>query len=392
MTHERHTQQGLPDLKLHEPSLGRARVVRQFRVLLVLIVLVLLLGLARTLWTRGSEATMLGARSRETAVLHVLVISPSGGGAGQPLTLPGTLQGRVEAQIYARTSGYVKAWFKDIGAAVRKGDLLAVLDIPEVNRQVDEAAANYELARIAFERWTRLRAQDAVAQQELDEKTGAFRQAEAVLKRLREQLAYGRVLAPFDGVVTRRNLNVGDLVNAGGAATPALFTISQVHQLHLYLYVPQDRAAQVRVGDPVDVVALDRPERHIAARVARTAGAIDQGTGTLQIDVELANADRALLPGSSVQALLRLRPTDRWLLPTNTLLFGAAGSQVALVRDGHVLRQAVELGTDYGRLVEVRSGLAAQDRVIVNPPDSVVSGQAVVIEPPAPAASAASAR
>jgi len=391
MTQDRHAQQGLPELKLHETPHARERVVRGARLLTVLFLLLLLLGLGRTLWMRRSEASVLQDRSHDSALLHVLVTQPRRGGGSDRLSLPGTLQGRVEAQIYARASGYVKRWLKDIGAPVRKGELLAELDIPEVNRQVDEAAATYELTKTAYERWVRLRAQDAVSQQELDEKTGAFRQAEAVLKRLRDQQAYGQVLAPFDGIVTRRNVNVGDLINAGGGASPALYAMSQVDRLHVYVYVPQERAPQVHVGDAVTLFVASHPERALPARLARSAAAIDLATGTMQVDVEVANADRALLPGESVQAVLTLAPSGTLALPTNTLLFGAAGTQVAVVERGKVQRRSVVLGTDYGQTVDIRSGVSATDQVIVNPPDSIVTGQAVAIESPAAAASRQSA-
>jgi RND family efflux transporter MFP subunit len=388
MTQERHAQQGLPEFKLHDEAqhLRRGKVVRGARWLALLAVLLLLLGLGRTLFGRWAEARTLETRSKDNAALNVLVIRPTATAAETALKLPGTLQGTIEAQIYARASGYVTRWTKDIGATVRRGDLLATLDIPEVRRQVDEAQANYQLAKTAYQRWTRLRAEDAVSEQELDEKTGAYRQTEAALARLRDQLAYGQVLAPFSGIVTRRNVNVGDLVNAGSSGAP-MFALAQIDKLHVYVYVPQDRAAQVKLGDRVDITQVERPDRPIAARIARTTGAIDVNSRTLQVDVEIPNPDHALLPGAYVEASLARKPSGALVLPTNTLLFGAEGVQVAVVKDGKVLRQTVVLGTDYGRVVEVRSGVTASDQVIVNPPDSIVSGQLVVVAAPQPAAS-----
>ena len=336
---------------------------------------------------------MLEARAAENAIMYVHVVQPRQEQADGRLTLPGTLQGIFEAQLYARTTGYVKHWFKDIGAPVKKGEVLATLDIPEVSRQVDEAEANFQLAKIAFERWTRLRADDAVAQQELDEKTSAYRQAEAVLQRLRLQLAFGQVLAPFDGTVTRRNVNVGDLVNAGnGGTAQAMFAMAQTDKLHVYAYVPQDRATQVGVGDSVVIVEARRPDKPIRARIARTAGAIDLNSRTLQIDIEVPNPQHALLPGSYVEVILEIKASNTLVLPTNTLLFGAAGTQVAVVKDGKVERRNVSLGTDYGQVVEITTGVSAGDQVIINPPDSIAPNQAVVVEVPVPAAQAAAKR
>ncbi len=383
MTEKRHAHQGLPDLKLLDPEHHRTRgsVVRAARLATLIVVVLLLLGLGRTLFVRWSESHVLEARAAENAVLHVRVTRPRGEQGDGRLTLPGTLQGIDEAQIYARSSGYVKQWLKDIGANVKKGELLATLDIPEVNRQVEEATANYQLAKTAYERWSLLRTEDAVSQQELDEKTGTYRQSEAVLQRLRQQLAFGQVVAPFDGTVTRRNVNIGDLVNAGyGGSAQALFSMAQTDRLHVYAYVPQDRAAQVRVGDSVDILQAGAPDKPVKARIARSANAIDLSSRTLQIDIEVSNPQHTLLPGAYVEVALQLRAGQTLVLPTNTLLFGANGTQVALVRDGKVLRQNVTVGTDFGKTVEIRSGIARDDLVIVNPPDAIAPGQAVAVE------------
>ena len=194
-------------------------------------------------------------------------------------------------------------------------------------------------------------------------------------------MSFGQVVAPFDGIVTRRNANVGDLVNAGSSGSgQALFTIAQTNKLHVYFYVPQDRASLVRIGDSVDIVQSAQPDKPIIAQIARTAGAIDLNSRTLQIDVEIPNDDYALLPGAYVEVALNLKSNGNLVLPTNTLLFGAAGAQVAIIKDGKVERQNVKLGTDYGQLVEVKSGVAAEDQVIVNPPDAITTGQPVVVE------------
>ncbi|KUM01984.1 hypothetical protein Cv017_05540 [Chromobacterium subtsugae] len=295
--------------------------------------------------------------------------------------MPATLQGMAEAQIYARTNGYIKRWYKDIGQPVKKGELLAELDIPDIDKQVQEAQANFGLAKTAYLRWKTLRAQDAVSQQELDEKESAYRQTEAELKRLRDQQDFARVVAPFDGIVTRRNIDTGSLVNAGnGGSAQALFATAQIDRLHLYAYVPQAQAGAIRVGDKADIARQEAPGQPSVGRVARTAGAIDPATRTLQVEVEVANAGHGLLPGQYVDVSFKLPNGGKLTLPTNTLQFGAKGSRVALVDAHHRVKlQTVALGTDYGHEVEIKAGLQAGDKVIVNPPDSIRDGQAVAI-------------
>ncbi len=393
MTEMKHAHSGLPEFHIHGPDndLTRAGVARKAAYAGVLIVLILLLGLANAVYGRWSRADTLSARAQAAAILHVLVVQPTPGSKLGPqftkLRLPGTLLGLSEAQIYARSNGYVKQWLKDIGEPVKKGEALALLDLPEVAKQVDEAEANYQLAKKAFDRWTRLRAEDAVSQQELDEKTAAYRQTEATLKRLREQLGFGQVVAPFDGIVTRRNVNVGDLVNAGNTGTAqAMFAMARVDKLHVYAFVPQDRASDIRVGDSVELLRANAPDKPIVGRIARTAGAIDNTTRTLQVDIEVDNADRALMPGTYVDIVFKIDPSNLLVLPTNTLLFSPEGPQVATVKDGTVTRKAVKLGIDYGQMVQVRSGVEETDQIITSPPDSIADGQKVIIETPAPKA------
>jgi len=292
--------------------------------------------------------------------------------------------------IYARTPGYVKEWFKDIGAPVKQGDVLAILETPEVNKQVDEANAAFNLAKVAFERWTLLRKEDAVSQQELDEKSAAYKQSRATLQRTKELLKFGKIIAPFDGIVSRRNVNVGDLVNPGNGGSPqALFGVSQTKNLHLYVYVPQARSESITIGQEVSVYKPEAPDKVVKGKIVRTAGAIDVATRTLQVDIEIPDGQTFLLPGVFVQASLPLDNQGRLILPTNTLMFGSQGTQVAVVQNGQVLRKTVALGIDYGRSVQIVGGLDPADQVIVNPMDSIANGQKVVIAaPPKPAEAA----
>ncbi len=389
MTEQRHAHQGNPEFHLHGPdnNQSRTKVVRITRNIVFVLLILMLFGLGKTLFTRWSYGDVLAARAEKNVLLHVLVASPSAASqaanAGS-LVLPGTLLGINEAQIYSRVNGYVKQWFKDIGDTAKKGETLAILDIPEVSKQVEEATANFELAKTVYQRWTRLRAEDAVSQQELDEKTGIYKQTEAILKRLRDQLSFGTIVAPFDGTVTRRNINVGDLVNSGNTGTAqTLFSMARTDKLHVYVYVPQDRASQVRVGQDVELFENSAPDKPHTGRIARTAGAIDTSTRTLQVDIEVPNPNNKLMPGSYIEAALKIDMGKALLLPTNTLIFGAGGPYVAAVVDGKVVKKKVTLGIDYGTMVVVRSGVTENDQIILNPPDSVAAGQPVVIETPA---------
>ncbi|OHX19971.1 efflux RND transporter periplasmic adaptor subunit [Chromobacterium sphagni] len=379
MTEPRNTHQGLPELHLHHTS--RSAVVRKTRIAAAIILILLLAGLARTLLVRRANTEALASDAASHATLVVSVVTPAPGHAEARLTLPATLQGMAEAQIYARTSGYIKRWYKDIGQPVKKGDLLAELDIPDIDKQVQEARANLELAKTAWLRWKTLRAQDAVSQQELDEKESAYKQADAEFKRLRDQQDFARVTAPFDGIVTRRNIDTGSLVNAGnGGSAQALFATAQIDKLHLYVYVPQAQAGDIRVGEKVDILRQEAPGRPVKGKVARTAGAIDPATRTLQVEVTVANPGHGLLPGQYVDVSFKLPKGNSLTLPTNTLQFGAKGSRVALVDAGNKVRlQAVAVGIDYGHEVEIKAGLKADDKVIINPPDSINNGQAVAI-------------
>ncbi|NWK76525.1 efflux RND transporter periplasmic adaptor subunit [Aquitalea sp. LB_tupeE] len=382
MTDQRHANQGVP--AFHHDTLpgldGRDKVARRARTVSLIIVLLLLAGLGRTLLARQANADTLAKQASQSAIQQVRVVQAQNNRHDNRLTLPGTLQGMREALVYARGSGYVKQWLKDIGQPVKKGELLAVLDTPDIAKQVDEAAASHELARTAYQRWSRLRAQDAVSQQELDEKTAAFQQTQATLQRLRDQQDFARIVAPFDGIVTKRNIDNGSLVNAGnGGSGQALFSVAQVDQLHLYVYLPQDRANQVKVGDPVDI-ALTEGGKPLAGKVARTAGAIDPASRTLQVEVVLPNAQHQLLPGQYVEASFKMSSPAGLTLPTNTLIFGSEGSQVAVVDEHNKVRlQKVALGTDYGKDIAIKAGLSGKERIILNPSDAIHNGQSVAI-------------
>ena len=345
---------------------------------------------------RSFQATALAAATQAHAKRYVTTIVPQAAGNGVPLTLPGTLLGINEATVYARGNGYILRWTKDIGSSVKKGDLLAEITAPEVNQALSQAIAAREqaassegLAKLTAQRWKSLREKDAVTQQELDERQSAYLQAQANLAaaqaneaRLRDLQGFNRVVAPFDGVVTSRRIDVGDLVDAGnGGAGKALFTVAQVDPLRLYVYVPQVYAQQIKVGDVVTVSLPERPGEEYQGAIARTARAIDAVSRTMQVEIRVPNPKQALFSGAYVQATLPIKQDGAALLvPTNVLLFRPDGPRVAAVdAAGRVRMSAVTLGTDFGTTVAVTSGLHPDDRIILNPPDSLVDGDIVTL-------------
>ena len=374
-----------------ESSIKLKKTLRSVKLVAVVIFALMLFGLGTALLERWSFAEVLAKRADESGVMHVLVVKPTTPDKNNPnmrLVLPGTLRGINEAQIHSRVTGYVKQWFKDLGDTAKQGETLALIDIPEINRQVEEATANFNLAKTVFERWRRLRAEDAVSQQEMDEKTGLYRQSEAVLNRLKQLRSFGTVTAPFEGRITRRNINLGDLVNAGNVGNAqAMFTMARTDRLSVYVYLPQDRTSQVKVGDEVSVYQTNAPDKIIKGRIARTAGAIDINTRTLQVDIEIPNENNALLPGAYVEVAMQIALGNSLIVPTNTLIFGAGGPFIAVIdQDNRAQKKKVTLGVDFGNQVEIRSGINADDQMILNPMDSLVNGQVVVPQSPAPRA------
>jgi RND family efflux transporter MFP subunit len=362
----------------------------------------LVVGAVIVLILRSFQARALESSTALHAKQYVTTISPTSGGDGQPLTLPGTLLGVIESTVYARSNGYVVRWLKDIGSTVKKGELLAEIAAPEIDQELsqavsarDEAAASAALAQSTADRWQSLRQKDAVTQQDLDERLSASHQAQASLAaananvgRLRKLQGFNQVVAPFDGVVTRRNVDVGDLVNAGnGGVGQALFAVAQVDPLRLYVYVPQAFAHQINVGDEVAVSLAERGGEQYRGSVARTARAIDTATRTMQVEIRIPNPSNTLITGSYVQVKLPINVDSRALVvPTNVLLFRPDGTRIALVDPGGRVHLAlVKLGTDFGTSVEVLSGIKTSDRLIVNPADSLADGDVVTLPAAAPA-------
>jgi RND family efflux transporter MFP subunit len=326
----------------------------------------------------------------------VTVIQPKPAAASSALSLPANLQALNSAPIYARTSGYVRKWFVDIGQPVHAGQVLAVLDAPEVDQQLaaaqadlQTARANQQLAATTAVRWQNMLAKDAVSKQETDEKVGDLAAKTAVtnaaranVSRLTYTQGFTRLIAPFAGIVTSRSTDIGALVTAGTAASTPLFTVSDVRRMRAYIRVPQNYSAQIHPGMHVTLTLPEYPGRSFDATLTRTAGAVEQSSGTVLVQVEAPNPDRALKPGAYAQASFPVAGASGAVaLPASALIVGESGTQVALVgADGKAHLRTIRIGQDHGNTVEVSSGVTPRDRVIDNPPDSLADGDAVQVQ------------
>jgi len=369
---------------------------RYLWVAIAVVVLLAIWGILSRLIARSA----LAHDAHEAAIPTVITAKPHQGPAADALVLPGSVQAYYEAPIYARTSGYLKAWHTDIGTAVKKGQLLAEIEAPEVDQQLRQAEAdlgtaraNYELARSTNDRWQGLLATESVSQQDADQRAGdaaaksaAQMSAAANVARLREMEGFKRVVAPFAGVVTQRNTDVGALINAGQAPGSALFRVADTHRLRIYVQVPQAYAAQVRTGMSASLEFTDHPGQHYSAAVASTAHALDAVSRTLQVELQIDNASGELLPGAYVQVTFALPPSSGTLrVPVNAVIFRGKTPQVATVDEAQRVRlRDIAEGRDFGTEIEVLAGINANDTLVLNPPDSIADGQQVRIQPPQP--------
>jgi RND family efflux transporter MFP subunit len=333
--------------------------------------------------------------------INVATMKPRPPADAALLTLPASVQANLEAPIYARTSGYLKRWQVDIGAAVRRGQLLAEIDAPEIDQQLRQAdadmataQANRNIANLTAERWRGLRDRGMVPRQEADEKISLaasgdaqLHSAQANLQRLRELAAFKRIVAPFAGVVTARNADVGQLISAGNSAGPELFRVADLQRLRVYVHVPQSYAALLQPEQLATVRFPDRPGVSYPARLESTSKALDPGSRTMLAQLIIDNSRRELLPGAYAEVDFRLPAATaghRFRLPANSLLFRGDGVQVATVdAQQRVLMKPVTIGRDYGSEVEVVDGLQADDDVILSPQDLLTDHIAVRVVKPA---------
>ncbi len=346
---------------------------------------------------RISATSRLRDVAAEASIPTVSVVSPKAGGEGGSLALPGNVQAYNSASIYARTTGYVRQWLADIGDRVRPGQTLAVLDAPEVDQQLAQAQADYQttlanqrLSATTARRWASMLSQDAVSQQEADEKAGDLAAKSAVanaslanVRRLRALQGFTRISAPFAGVVTSRSAQIGALVVSGNASAQPLFTISDVHRMRVYVRVPQGYSAQLHPGLVAKLTLPEYPGRNFAATMTRSAGAVDAQSGAVLVQLEADNADGALKPGAFAQVAFTLPPDagGSLSLPGSAVLYGSAGPSVALVDGaGMVTLRPITIVRDEGARVLVFGGLKPTDRVIDNPPDAVHTGLKVSVQ------------
>jgi len=352
--------------------------------------------LASGIWSRVKARKSLNAETAQVAISAVSVVSPKQTGPAQEIILPGNVQPYITSPIYSRTNGYLKKWYFDIGAHVKQGQLLAVIETPEVDQQLQQARsnlltaqANLELAAITKTRYQGLLKSNAVSQQDVDNAVGAYNANKAMVeadKAAVEQFAalvsFEKIYAPFDGVITARNTDIGDLINSGsaGGVKTDLFHMAQPGTLRVYVNVPEEYSRGTKVGMTADLALAEFPGRKFQGKLVRTADAINMTTRTLLIEIDVNNPAGTLLTGSYAEVHLQV-PTQAstFLLPVNTLLFRSEGLRVGIVRDGKVVLSAVTPGHDFGNQIEIVSGLKADDQVIINPPDSIVSGQGVQI-------------
>ena len=360
------------------------------------------LAVAVVVWTAFASHlanAKLKEQAEEQSILTVATVKPQPQAAAADLTLPGSVEAYNDAPIYARTNGYLRRWLVDIGAHVKAGQILAEIDAPELDQQLRQAeadVANAEAARniadLTAERWRGLRETDSVSKQAADEKlslaatsTAQLEAARANLQRLRELTSFKKIVAPFDGVVTVRNTDVGQLITAGSSAGPELFRIADTRRLRLYVRVPQTYAAVMQSDLAAEVQFPDRPGRSYAARLERTSSALDVSSRTLLAQLILDNAKGELLPGAYAEVRFRLPAAggSSLKLPANVLLASGDGVQVATVdAHGRVVMKRVTIGRDYGQEIEIVSGLTPDDEVIVNPPDSLTADTIVRVAKP----------
>jgi RND family efflux transporter MFP subunit len=373
------------------------RSVLRFVLILALVAIVLAVwGIASRIISKSN----LRKATQENAELTVVTAKPELSSAGTELALPGIVQAFMESPIYARTNGYVKSWTTDIGSRVHKGDLMAEIETPEVDRQLAQAKAdlataeaNLALANITNDRWQGLLKTQAVSKQDADNRAGdaaakaaTAESARQNVKRLDELESFKRVIAPFDGVVTARNTDVGYLINAGQSTGTELFRVADIHKLRIYAQVPEAFAAATSTGLKAELHFAERPGKTYEADTVRTSNALDPTARTLQVELQLDNRDSQLFPGSYTEIHFRLpSDTETMRLPANTILFRSNGLQVAVVDAQDTVRiKKVDMGRDFGKTVEILTGLDATDKVVVNPPDSIDDGMHVRIAPPPP--------
>jgi RND family efflux transporter MFP subunit len=348
------------------------------------------------IWSRVKHERSVRAETSQAAVTTVSVVLPKRAAPDQNIILPGSVQPYIASPIYSRTNGYLKKWYFDIGAHVKQGQLLAVIETPEVDQQLQQARstlltaqANLALAAITRARYEGLLKSHAVSQQDVDNAVGTYdankatvEADEATVQQYAALVSFQKIYAPFDGVITARNTDIGDLIDSGssGGVKTDLFHMAQTGVLRVYVNVPEEESQGIKVGMTANITLAEFPGREFQGRVVRTADAINMTTRTLLTEVDVDNPTGTLFTGSYAEVHLAI-PTrgSTYLIPVNTLLFRSKGLHVGVVKDGKVVLTLVTPGHDFGNQIEIVAGLKPDDQIIVNPPDSIVQGQQVQV-------------
>jgi RND family efflux transporter MFP subunit len=390
-----------------EASPARAITSRRLKVAAVAAIAVAVVVVAYGIASRAADESRLKQWTDAQAIPSVTVIQPTAGDADESIVLPGRLEAYYRAPIYARVSGYLKSWSTDIGARVKAGQVLGLIETPDLDQQLEQgkadlasARANQALAETTARRWQAMLKSDSVSQQAVDEKTGDLAAKQAIanaaaanVERLQALEGFKRIVAPFDGVVTSRDTDVGALIDAGGGRGPQLFTVSDIHQLRVYVRVPQDDAPAIHPGMTAELSVPGHAGSTYIAKVDSSAGAVNAESGTLLVELSLDDSSGALMPGDFANVRFAV-PAAAGLVrvPASALIFRTAGLQVATVdADSHARLHTITIRHDLGRWVEVASGISPGDRIIDSPPDALSDGDEVHAMPAASNAPAATA-
>ena len=377
---------------------------RRLALLGIIVVVVAAVVVAEGLYSRSQNTARLAKVAAQAAIPPVRIVHPVPPEKGTRIELPGTIQAYYAAPIYARVPGYLKVWYTDIGARVKQGQVLGVIDTPDLDRELDQAVADLaaakakaRLAQLTAARWKALESSQSVSQQTVDEKLGDadakqadVEAAQAKVTRLETMQDFKKLVAPFDGIVTARLTDVGKLIVAGGAQGQELFEVSDVHEMRVYVRVPQAYAALLKPGVKANLVLPQYPNRTFPATLVTTSGAIAETSRTVLVELMAENPDNLLPPGSFAMVDFELPPNAHVLmLPASALIFGEKGMQVAvLTKDNHVSLRKVELGRELGIDVEILSGVTTSDAIVDAPPETLADGDPVSLTEAAAPASA----
>jgi RND family efflux transporter MFP subunit len=389
--------EGSSSMLISEGTPGKSSPGRSVAMLLIAVVVVGLLVISGIV-PRLRARKALAAETNELAAPTVLVIQPKRGAPAQEILLPGNIQAFVDAPIYARTNGYLKRWYFDIGSHVKQGQLLAEIESPEVDQQLSQAQAdlgtateNLHLSQITANRFSDLIKQDAVSQQDTDNATSdlaakntAVKSAQANVERLKQLVSFEKVYAPFDGVVTARNTDIGQLIDSGasGGQARSLFQVAAINKLRVFISVPQIYSQAATPGLVADLTFAEFPGRRFQGKLVRTSRSIDPTARTLNVEVDVDNSKGELLPGAYTDVHLKLKegiPT--MTIPVSALLFRQEGLRVAVAKSDNTAELVpVSMGRDFGDFAEIATGLTGQERIISNPPDSIIDGERLNIQ------------